>query len=164
MRWRRARITLRGSMIIVAILAAFLGFLVVPMLRHIDRQNKRAEYRRVAHSLVGMIDALTTRAPEGVSSAVWTCAVKQTMACQFNVCFASEPAPSAEELYDLREELDRKLLGTVDLKTLEWMWDRYAQMGPAGGHAVRACRPSFDACLSGGGRKYHTAFAAAALG
>src|SRR5262245_46887025 len=113
---RRLRLTIREASAVVALLAAVLAFCIVPVARHIERENKKAEHRRVAGELGRALKALENHVPPGVSPSVWACALRETMTCQFNVCLRPDFI-SIDELYLLREDLMAKMRGPVDLKT-----------------------------------------------
>ena len=50
----------------------------------------------------------------------------------------------------LRDDLDRKLKGKVDLDTLVWIWERLGQTGPGGKDYAERFRPMLDQCLPAG--------------
>ena len=126
MRWQGLRFTTRRALAVVALIGVLLGCVIVPLFKNIDRRNKRAEYRRVGDSLVRAIDGLNNRVPQGVSPSTWVRTVNWTTLCQFNVCYGTDRT-SIDDLYRLREDLNPKLRGPVDVETLEWMWDRLSR-------------------------------------
>ena len=141
------RFTVRWPIAVVALLAVLLAFWIVPVARRIERLNRQTEHRQVAGEIRGAILPFESRVPVGVNPSVWACAVRETYTALFNICFAWDPPPSIEELYRLRNDLRAKLRDPVDIQSLEWIWDRVAHMGPAGKHAAKACRPTFEACF-----------------
>jgi hypothetical protein len=145
MRWHDARMTIRRSMAVVALLALLFA-LVVPPLRYIDKRNKQAEYERVAYSLLRAITSLEERVPQDLSPQVWVRAVRETTLCQFNICFGTGRT-SIEELKRLRDDLTPKLSGQVDVGTLDWIWERFTQTNADGARFVGILKPKFEACF-----------------
>ena len=139
MRWPRVRLTLRASLVIVALLAAFLGLMVVPISRAIERRNRQREYEQVAGEMTGAIFALENRVPQGVHPSRWKSAVRLTATVHFNTFHLWHPPP-IEEVYRLRAELLPKLRGPVDIQTLDWTWERLARSGVDGKRSRRQTR------------------------
>ena len=101
MRRPRVRLTLRGSMIVVALLAALLAFVVVPISREIERRKRREEYNQVADGMTAALFALKNRVPQGVDPSRWQAAVEWTAVAHFNAFHLRHPPP-IEEAYRLR--------------------------------------------------------------
>jgi hypothetical protein len=123
----------------VAVLAVLLGTLVVPV-------GKRLEFLRLKRKIDTFIVYLRPTDPKGVDAAVWACAHRWTVTAYGNVCSSPEYVPAAE-MDRLRDDLDRKLSGNVDVDTLAWIWDRLAQTGPYGSRYVERFRPQFEECF-----------------
>ncbi len=75
---RCLRFTIRRSMAGVALLAALLAFGIVPLLRHIERLNRKAEYRQVAGDIRGAILPFENQALKGVTPSAWARTVRET--------------------------------------------------------------------------------------
>ena len=149
MRWPRVRLTLRASLVIVALLAAFLGLVIVPLSRAIERWNRQREYEQVADGMTGAIFALENRVPQGVLPSRWKSAVRLTATVHFNAFHLWHPPP-IEEVYRLRAELMPKLRGPVDLQTLDWTWERLARTGVDGKRVADSLGPEFRRCFPPG--------------
>jgi hypothetical protein len=154
MRWHGLRMTLRGSMAVVALLAGLLAFCIVPLTRVIERQRKRSGYAQVASGMCYAIFALENRVPQCVDASDWQSAVQLTARAEFNTCHLWYPPP-IEELYRLREELTLKLRGPVDVQTLYWIWDRLASSCDDGKDHTDRFRGELDACFRQGNGKGH---------
>jgi hypothetical protein len=149
MRWPRVRLTLRASLAIVALLAVFLGLVIVPLSREIERRNRQREYERVAGEMTGVILALENRVPQGVQPSRWKSAVRLTASVHFNAFHLWDPPP-IEEAYRLRDEQMPKLRGPVDIQTLDRLWERLARTGVDGKHVADYLRPEFRRCFPPG--------------
>jgi hypothetical protein len=149
MRRPRVRLTLRGSMIVVALLAALLAFVVVPISREIERRKRREEYNQVADGMTAALFALKNRVPQGVDPSRWQAAVEWTAVAHFNAFHLWHPPP-IEEAYRLRAELMPKLSGPVDMQTLEWAWDRIGRTGADGKDLSDRLGPTFRRCFTPG--------------
>lgn len=123
----------------VAVLAVLLGTFVVPV-------GRRFEFSRLARQMDTSIRYLRPTNFSGVSPTVWECAQVWTVTAYGNVCFSPEHVATAE-MYRLRDDLERKLAGPVDLDTLTWIWDRLARTGPSGKRYVERFRPLLEECL-----------------
>ena len=141
------RLTLRASLVIVALLAAILGLVIVPFSRAIERQNKRREYEEVAGGMTRAIFALENRVPPGVDPSRWTAAVRLTATSHFNALHLWHPPP-IEEASRLRAELMPKLRGPVDPATLAWAWDRLVRTGEDGRYITNQLGPLFRGCVT----------------
>jgi hypothetical protein len=131
MRPHSVHFTLRKAMVIIAILALFLAFVVVPLVSEIERSRRRQEYKRVVSGMNAAIFALKTRVPPGLDPARWSAAVELTAVAHFNAFYLRHP-PTLQQAYRLRGELMPKLTGPVDMQTLAWTWDRIRQTGADG--------------------------------
>jgi type II secretory pathway pseudopilin PulG len=149
MRRPRVRLTLRGSMIVVALLAALLAFVVVPISREIERRKRREEYNQVADGMTAALFALKNRVPQGVDPYRWQAAVEWTAVAHFNAFHLRHPPP-IEEVYRLRAELMPKLSGPVDMQTLAWAWDRIGRTGVDGKDLTDRLWPTFWRCFTPG--------------
>jgi len=126
-------------MVAVAVLAAVMGFCVVPF-------GRQAEFLRIHRQLYDSIRDLKPSNQASVSPAVWECASDWTITAYGNICFSPEHVETAE-MYRLRDELNGKLGGFIDLDTLIWIWDRLAKTGPHGKQYIERYRPQFLECF-----------------
>jgi hypothetical protein len=148
-RSRGLRLTIRGSMVVVALLAVVLAFGIIPLSREIERQNTAREYRQVADGITSAILALEKRVPNGVTRSEWLSAVELTALAHFNTCHRWHPPPLGE-LYSLREDLLLKLGGPVDIRTVAWIWDRLASTCADGKDYTDRNRRSLEKCFPSG--------------
>jgi hypothetical protein len=114
-------------MTVVALLALPMAFCLVPI-------HRQTEWSRLERQMDTSIRYLRPSDPSTVDPAVWDHALGATITAYGNVCFSTEHV-SIPEMYRLRDDLDAKLKGKVDLDTLVWIWERL------GG----TCRPDRDA-------------------
>jgi hypothetical protein len=149
MRLPRVRLSLRRSMVIVAVLAALLAFVIVPISREFERRIRQSEYEAVAGEVTPAIFALENRMPKGVQPSRWKSAVRLTATVSFNAFHLWHPPP-IEEVYRLRAELMPKLRGPVDFQTLDWTWERLARTGVDGKRVADSLRPEFRRCFPPG--------------
>lgn len=127
------------SMIAVSLFAVLLAVCIVPMARI-------TEYSRLQREMDASIRYLKPTNSLTLNLSVWDCAHTWTITAYCNVCFSPEHV-STVEMYRLREDLNRKLEGSVDLDTLRWIWDRLAQTGPHGKRYVERFRSQFEECF-----------------
>jgi hypothetical protein len=133
-------------MVIIALLAALLGFVIVPLSREIERRNWQREYDQVASEMTFAIFALENRAPQGTDPARWKSAVKLTAPVHFNA-FHLWHRPPIEETRRLRAELMPKLRGSVDIQTLAEVWECLARTGVDGKRVADRFGPAFRKCF-----------------
>jgi hypothetical protein len=136
-RW--GRLPVWKLMTIVALLALPMAFCLVPI-------GRQAEWGRVHRQMDDTIRYLKPSDPSGVDPAVWDHALGATITAYGNVCFSTEHV-SIPEMYRLRDDLDAKLKGKVDLDTLVWIWERLGETGPPGQSYARRHRPLLDQYL-----------------
>jgi hypothetical protein len=142
MRPTLVRITVRRSMALVAVIAALLAIIIVPV-------GRKLEYAKVQREMNDSIQSLRYRAPNGVDPAVWQCAANWTSTAYGNICFSEEHV-GIEEMYRLRDEMLAKLSGPADPDLLLWIWERLARTGPHGKRYVGRFRRSFLDCFPAG--------------
>jgi hypothetical protein len=124
---------------LVALLALPMAFCLVPIQPH-------AEWSRLERLMDASIQYLRPSDPSTVDPAVWEAAHGSTVTAYGNVCFSPEHV-SMPEMYRLRDDLDAKLKGKVDLDTLVWIWERLGKTGPSGESYARRFRPLLDQYL-----------------
>lgn len=125
------------SMVAVAVLAVLLA-IIVPV-------GRVTEYVRLQRQMGTSIRCLNPTNPN-VNPDDWDCAHFRTWVAYENVCFDPRLVNTVE-MYRLRDDLDRKLKGNVDLDTLVWIWNRLAETGPHGKKYVERFRPIFEQCF-----------------
>lgn len=136
---RGRRLTVRALMGAILLLAVLLQFCIVPFYRH-------SEWSAIERRLDGQIRHLTPSDPSKVSIAAWDCARDWTTAAYNNICF-SQHHVSTDEMRRFKRDLEGKLRGEVDLRTLIWIWDRLSKTGPTGKQYVRNQKDQFFRCL-----------------
>ena len=126
-------------MVVVAFAAMPMAFCLAPIYR-------QSEFVRLQWSVDAVIRNLQPTDPASVTPAVWDCVRGATITAYDNVCVGPEHV-SITEMIRLREDLDRKLKGKVDLDTLVWIWERLGQTGPTGKDYATRFRPLLDHCV-----------------
>jgi hypothetical protein len=144
----RPRLTVLRLMVAVAALGIVLGFCVLPL-------AKRSEYARLQQQMSDRIGSLKPSNPQSVNPSLWDCAAGWTVTAYWNICFSDEHV-SREEMYRLRDDLDRKLGGEITPDTLKWIWRRLAQTGPHGKSYVTRFGPRFLECFTPSGSNVET--------
>ena len=124
---------------LVALLALPMAFCLAPI-------GRQAEWDRLRRQMDRMIRPLRPSDPSGVDPVVWDRALGATITAYGNVCF-SPGHVSTSEMARLRDDLDAKLKGRVDLDTLIWTWERLGETGPHGRRYARDLRPLLDQWL-----------------
>jgi hypothetical protein len=122
-------------MIGVAALGALLGlsfWLVIwrPHQQHLEW------YRDIEEHIIRLAD----RRPEGVSPSRWAYCLSWTWQLHTN-CGGYEYFDRSERTGFLAE-FDRRLTGTVDLGTIDWIWDEYVEHSTCGRGYSRKYRPT----------------------
>lgn len=136
---QRLRISLARALAIVAIAALLLRFLIVPFGRQMEWSNLE---RRMDSS----IRYLQPSAPNSINPCTWDCAHTWVINAYCNICFSTEHTSTAE-MYRLRDDLEGKLHGRIDLGTLKWIWHRLSETGPHGKRYTEEFEPSFRDCF-----------------
>ena len=129
--------TIRRMMVAIGVLAGLLGCCIVPGVRF----NATRTFQR---EMFDFISNLKPTNPLDVPPAAWDCALGETVMAFDNVGMR---VGQGDVAYRLRDDLDRKLAGKVDLETLEWIWDRLSESGPHGRRYVERARPRFRECF-----------------
>lgn len=134
------RRTLRRAMLaLVAFVGLLLWFIFIPL-------RQQLEWARVARQMDATIRYLKPTEPNAVGSGEWDCAHAWVVTAYCNICFSTEHTTTAE-MYRLRDDLDRKLTGPVNLETLKWIWDRLGETGHHGKQYTEHYEPSFRDCF-----------------
>lgn len=144
------RLTLTRAMALVALTAGLLG-LFAPV-------SRRMEWVRVLRQIDVLIDGLRPTQPNTINPSVWDCARGAVKTAYANICFSPEHTSTAE-MYRLRDDLEVKLQGPIDLETLRWLWARLGQTGPHGkqyiqrfDYLIRPCLPDPGTTVNPSGR------------
>ena len=115
---RGFRARLLWTILLLLPLICCVGF-ITPVVLYVARYW---EFQRVHQQTTDKIRSLAGRCPTDVSPAQWQRAVDWTanLICQvYFVPAASDP----DSLKELRDALDDKMRGPVDLTTLQWVWE-----------------------------------------
>ena len=80
------------------------------------------------------IKSLATRRPPGVDQERWTQAVLWTLNANGNCCAVAEFLKTRDraELQRFADELEHRIHGPVDLKTIDWIWDEIERISKYG--------------------------------
>jgi hypothetical protein len=93
-------------------------------------QRTQVEPHRVFRQIEASIFSLDSKCPPSVRKDQWEIAVEWTGHLTGNSLL-----PEEGDLGDLRRfqrQLEEKMRGDVDMTTIFWIWDRHAQLTPAG--------------------------------
>jgi hypothetical protein len=115
---------LLSSLIVVAICTTVFVTSIKPTLDH-----QRWHFR--VHS---SIKRLAARKPPEVEQEQWTQAVLWTLNADANCCAVAEflKLRDRAELRKFADELDHRIDGPVDLKTIDWIWDEFERISKYG--------------------------------
>jgi hypothetical protein len=130
---RRVAWLLVGGLLAIVVLGGALLALRVWAL-YVYAQERTAAYELVAK--------LSDRRPEDVDAEVWDVATTWAITAYANVCF-SEGYVTLDELRRFRADTERRLAGDVDLKTIDWIWQRLAETGPHGQQYRQRFEPQY---------------------
>jgi len=132
------RISLVGALVAVAMTAVLLGFCIVPVGRHL-------EWTRLKQQMDSSIRYMQPSQPNSISPDVWECAHNWVVTAYGNICIIE--GTSKPEMYRLRDDLQKKLNGRIDLGTLNWIWNRLGESGQHGKRYTERFGPSFRECM-----------------
>lgn len=99
-------------------------------------------YRREQLAGAELIRRLSDRRPESVSSKTWNAATGWAITAYVNVCFSREHV-AYDQLTRFNREVEERLSGRVDLKTIDWIWTRLSETGPHGQRYVLTFEPQY---------------------
>ena len=140
------RLSVSQLMAIILFFALILGFIVAPVLRMIEVEDRARGNELLALGIINNVQSLAGKSPQGVDSVVWRCVVSQLHIALSRICFSSDP-PAETELIRLRDDLAPILSGPLSLRSLESIWSRIARTSPSCEAVIDELRPSFEACL-----------------
>jgi hypothetical protein len=92
--------------------------------------NRIVAPRRCCDEIRHIIESLATRRPPNVTVGQWEAALFWTENLHVSSMLSHEARLS--ELRKLRDDMREKVAGEVDMDTILWIWDRYAQTTPHG--------------------------------
>jgi hypothetical protein len=136
------RISLAKALVIVALAAVLLSFLIVPFTRQM-------EWVRLFRQMETSLNVLKPAQPNSIGPGTWDCAHRWVVTAYCNICFSPQHTATAE-MYRLRDDLGEKLNDRIDLETLKWIWIRLGETGPHGKRYTERFEPSFRDCLPPG--------------
>ena len=122
---------------------AVLAACVVPPTIWAVRQIAYAQEQRTAQELVNQ---LRDRGPPDVGADAWEVASAWAITAYCNVCYSPEHV-SHDELRRFRADLEERLRGSVDLATIDWVWDRLGRTGPHGRSYQERFEPQYRESL-----------------
>jgi hypothetical protein len=93
-------------------------------------QHARVEPHRVSRQIEATIWSLASKCPSSVRKDQWEIAVWWTDNLTGNSLLKEEA--SLDDLRRFQRQLEEKAKGDVDMTTIFWIWDRHAQLTPAG--------------------------------
>jgi hypothetical protein len=104
--------------------------------------------RRVA-LIERQIESLAARRPSNLTPRQWESAVAWTLNLHGNslIRFQAE----TDEIVAFQQRLGKQLAGPVDLTTIHWIWDEYAQVCPGGANYQRFREMMIEEIEAGGG-------------
>jgi len=86
--------------------------------------------RRHSDSIHRMIESLVNRRPDDMTQAQWGSAVAWTLNLHSNSLLSLDADASTIAAFETR--LEGRLAGDVDMQTIHWIWDEYADLCPHG--------------------------------
>ncbi len=136
---RRALSSLRLELLLSVIVGGSISsaFLYVAIVKpELDHEHW---YLRLEES----IKDLAKRRPPGMAHEQWVSAVKWTLNAHANCCGRPEFLKTRDqaELLRFAEELRHRLRGPVDLKTIDWIWDKFERISKYGKEYSDEWRP-----------------------
>jgi hypothetical protein len=134
------RFRFRSLLVVVflgmALLAAYC-FVLVPYFRFGETRDR----------IEGSVRELAQHRPDGVSKRQWSYVVGWTGVAVGNVFFVPSSVKDEQRYYDFADELERRLQGRVEMSTIDWIWDRYEELGEHGRSYSERFRPTVPARL-----------------
>jgi hypothetical protein len=138
----KTQFSLTRLLLIVAVAAVLLRMIIVPF-------SRQTEWVRLARQMDTTIRLLQPTQPDSIPPGVWNCAHDWVVTAYGNICFSPEHTDTAE-MYRLRDDLNARVNGQIDLTTLKWIWVRLSETGPHGKRYVNRFGPSFRECFPPG--------------
>ena len=110
--------------------------------------NQPSESFRESVRLSDVIESLAKRRPPDMEPSQWERAVGWTINLDGN---SLTHLADATAIRSLREQLERKLESDVDMETIGWIWDSYAELCTSGKRYQRFRQRMLDEIAEGGG-------------
>src|SRR5262249_22326902 len=94
----------------------------------------RLDHQRWFFRVDASIKNLATQTPPGVDQEQWTQAVLWTLNADGNCCAVADFLKTRDraELQQFADELERRINGPVDPKTIDWIWDEFERISKYG--------------------------------
>ena len=129
------RFRLRSLLILaffgVALLAAY-RFVLVPYFRFGETRDRIQE----------SVQELAQHRPDGVSKRQWDHVVGWTGVAVCNVFPMPSYVTDEQQYYNFADELERRLQGKIEMSTIDWIWDRFEELGKNGQSYSERFRPT----------------------
>jgi hypothetical protein len=135
------RFGLRWLFVLVALFAVIFGCYAWLERRVLQPSRQTAAIEK-------LLESLAARRPSGMAPRQWESAVAWTLNLHGNslIRFQAE----GHEIAAFQQRLASKLAGPVDMATIDWIWDEYAQVCP-GGENYQRFRPMMIEEIEAGG-------------
>ncbi len=135
---RQARSSLRLEILVSALITA--GICTIVFVTWI---KPNLDHQRWFFRVDASIKSLATRRPPGVDQEQWTQAVLWTQNANGNCCTVAEFLKKRDraDLDRFADELEHRIHGPVDLKTIDWIWDEFERISKYGKHYSDEWRP-----------------------
>ena len=135
---RQARSSLRLEILLSALITAGISTIVFVTLI-----KPTLDHRRWFNQVDASIESLATRRPPGVDQDQWMLAVLWTQNANANCCAMAEFLKTRDRaaLERFADELEHRIQGPVDLKTIDWIWDEFERISKYGKHYSDEWRP-----------------------
>ena len=126
---RPFRFSLRSALLFVTLVGVLSGGFVA-LERYLSSR------RRHSDQIEAMLDGLVMRRPKNVSRGSWNVAVGWTLNLHGNSLVPFQASDA--EIRAFRDALRNRLTADqVNVDTINWIWDEYAELTPAGRHYQR---------------------------
>ena len=107
------------------------------------------EPRRRSAAVQRQLESLVSRRPNNMSPRQWESAVAWTLNLHGNSLMLYQAKGTKIRNFD--ERLAKKLAGEVNMDTIHWIWDEYADICPGGANYQRFRSQMDDEIAQGGG-------------
>jgi hypothetical protein len=121
----RERITIRRKLVVAMVVASCLPLAIFAL--YLDQHRRHLAWYRL---IEGRIARLAGERPEDLSPNRWAYCLHWTWNLHCN-CGTFDQFDE-DETRRFLEEFDRRLAGRVDLGTIDWIWDEYAEHSRCG--------------------------------
>ncbi len=90
------------------------------------------EPRRISDEIQSHLRTLATRRPQSMTPHQWEAAVAWTSNLHGNSSYSFLGDPNIPAMRAFERRLAQKLEGHVDMQTIDWIWDEYAELCECG--------------------------------